>query len=192
MITRRALQGIMQSVFMLAGFTAFWAAFLFWGFGFGPISVAGCACFLACAVWIARKAVLARRGIAALPDSPATEADKQAKKRWSVIFTVQGVTSGASCAILGILGKYEYIVPVVALIVGLHYIPIGMQHKDRIHVVAGALLSLIAIAGIAAMLAGRQPGPMIGMCALAAAASTVALGLHLLRFIDASMNSLKR
>jgi hypothetical protein len=185
--SKQARAGLCQSAFMLAFFTIFWAAFLFWGFGINIFSIIGCIFFLGMAIVIFCGAAKANRVVRSLPDSPvdptADPKDKRITARWNLIFALQGIAMGVVCAILGILGQYQYIVPAVALIVGIHYFPLGAIYHTSIHFIMGAFVALIAFSGIVLQALGILGLEVIGICALATAVSTVILGVYILRLI---------
>ena len=170
---------MLQSAFMLAAFTIFWAAFLFWGFGVNALSAILFIAFAGPAIVIIRSAAKARLTIRLLPDAPVDPEDKQANTRWKIIFSIQGGAIGAVCAILGIQGQYQYIVPAVALIVGIHYFPLGAIYRTKIHFVAGAFVVLVAVFGIISQALGILGFEAIGISAIAAALSTVILGMYI-------------
>ena len=172
---------MVQSAFMLAGFTVFWAAFIFWGFGMNAPSVILFTAFTGLAIVIFLSAAKARRAVRLLPDAPPDPEDKRAGTRWTVIFSVQGGVIGAVCAVLGILGQYQYIVPAVALIVGIHYFPLGAIYRTKIHFAVGVFVVLCAVFGIMSQAFGILGFRAIGVCAIATALSTVILGIYIMR-----------
>jgi hypothetical protein len=127
-----------------------------------------------------------RRAVGSLQEAEVSELDKKAQKSWSIIFSVQGCMIGASCAMLGIFGKYDFIVPVVAFIVGVHYFPLGALYHTRFHIAVGVFEVLISVLAIASIAMNRFVGLCIGLSALAAALGTVALSAYLLCLISAS------
>jgi hypothetical protein len=168
---------------MLAFFTVFWAAFLFWGFGLNVFSVIGCMFFVGIAIAIFCGAVKANRVVRSLPDRAVNPKDKRIARYWNIIFSLQGLSIGVICAILGILGQYQYIVPEVVCIVGIHYFPMGAIYHTTIHFVVGAFVVLIALLSIVLQALGTLGIEAVGVCALAATISTVILGLYILRLI---------
>ena len=182
-LSKKAREGMVQSAFMLAAFTVFWAAFLFWGFGLNALSAIGCAVFVVAAVFLFRGAAKARRTISQMPDGPADPEDKRAGTRWTIIFSVQGGVIGAACAVLGVQGQYQYIVPAVVLIVGAHYFPLGTIYRTKIHFIVGAVVVLVAVFGIVSQALGLLDIRAIGICAIAAALSTIILGAYILRML---------
>lgn len=182
--SKRARQGMLQSVFMLAFFTVFWAVFLFWGFYVTALSIIGCAVFIGVALIIFFKALKINHSLRSLPDEAESPADKRAVKQWNIIASVQGATIGIACAILGMTGRYLYIVPVVVLIVGIHYFPLGAIYRTPIHFIVGIPVVLIAVSGIVVQALGVLGNEVIGICACAAALSTAILGVYIMRLVQ--------
>jgi hypothetical protein len=187
-LTKPALSGMLQSTFMLCFFTVFWSAFLFWSLGFTVAAFIAFFGYLLFAVQMFRFAKRTAKKVNALPDVEKTAADKAADKKWSIIFSVQGMSIGAVCAALGMLGRYEYIVPCAALIVGLHYFPLGVTYKTAIHHIAGAVVSAISIGGIIAVYWGYA-NAAIGLCAAVSALATLALGFYLLNVVNGALEN---
>ena len=181
--SKKARTGMLQSVFMLAFFTLFWAAFLFWGFRVTAFPIIAAAIFVAISGVLFYRALKANRAIRAMPDAPSDPADKRAQTRWNIIASVQGGAIGVSCAVLWGMGLYTYIVPVVVLIVGLHYLPLGAMYHTPVHFIVGAAVVLVAIFGIVSQALGIVGDETIGICAMAGALSTAVLGVYILRLI---------
>jgi hypothetical protein len=181
--SKKARAGMCQSAFMLAFFTVFWAAFLFWGFGINAFSIIGCIFFVGIAIAIFCGAVKANRVVSSLPDSAVNPKDKRIARYWNIVFSSQGLAIGVICAILGILGQYQYIVPSVVFIVGIHYFPLGAIYHTAIHFVVGAFVVLIALLSIALQAFGTLGIEAVGICALVATISTAILGVYILRLI---------
>ncbi|MDR0432460.1 MAG: hypothetical protein LBH48_04000 [Bifidobacteriaceae bacterium] len=193
-----ALKNLSQTSFMLAFFTAFWTGFMvFWALhgevfpGIVPIAVG--AALVGFAVWLLVRSIKCARIVAAIVDEDPSGAGGAGKdsaaKKWDIVFTLQGCAIGVGAAVLAILGQYVYIVPVVLLIVGLHFIPIGMLYKTGIHyVVAGADFAAAAW-GIITLLTttpgGSFPMPAFvdSACALVGALSSAVLGVWIIRTI---------
>jgi hypothetical protein len=183
LLTKKARQNLAQSAVMLAVFTVFWPPFSFWGFGLSVYSVLLCAAFTGAAVCIFIGALKAGRAIKALPDEEVSAADRRAEKRWNVIFILQSCSIGVAGAALGILGEYAYVPLAAALIVGLHYIPIGLLYRTKIHAAVAALTVLTGVFCITARASGWLGDETIGICSAAAACGTSVLGGWILLFL---------
>ena len=172
---------MLQVAFMLAFFTIFWASFLFWGFGVSAVSIVLCILFIIGAGFIIFNAAKAKSAVRALPDDTDSPEDKKEQRRWALIFSIQGGAIGAVCAILGTIGEYNYIVPAIVLIVGVHYFPLGAIYHTRIHFLVGTAVVAISLFCIRALRFEILGLVAIGICAATAAISTIILGIYIIR-----------
>ena len=119
-----------------------------------------CAAALLALVWL-----LMRRAHD-LPDgyvSPEVEARTQ--RMFNAVNIIQWVSVATAIAILNLLRMPNYIVPAIAIIVGLHLYPLAGAFRYRQHYVTGALLVGWPLACLLAV-----PAPRIsGVCALGVA-----------------------
>jgi len=103
-------------------------------------------------------AVLARRG--APPRSAAEEKRVGTVIGWASGF--EGVMIPVACAACGVVGRPDLIMAAIALIVGLHFLPIAyFLHKPGFYVSAFAIMG-IGIGGVAALPAGALRSALIG------------------------------
>ncbi|MDR0287814.1 MAG: hypothetical protein LBI03_08970 [Clostridiales bacterium] len=133
-LSKRALIGNVGAIFMLAFFTALWAFFIPWGFGWNLFSIAGLVIFVLIAVWIYTEAIKTIRAVRKLPDTPTIETDKRTAKNFGIVFGTEIILIMVSFIIFGnsIVGNPDYITPVIAVIVGAHCIPLGVFFHTRI------------------------------------------------------------
>jgi hypothetical protein len=177
--TKTTLAGMTQSLFMLAFFTVFWTSFMLWGFGKYLWGYVLATVFVGAAVYLLIVAIQSSKRIKTLSEETVSGTDKQAAKRWNVVFGLQGGCIGAVCMVLGILGYYAFIPPAVVLIVGIHYIPLGIMYRTAIHHIMAVFVILIAIGSLLLMLLTEDRNIGIGIASTAAAISTVVLGEYL-------------
>ncbi|MBP1964598.1 DUF7010 family protein [Paenibacillus aceris] len=94
-----------------------------------------------------------------------TEADarrwKRARLWFGLIFTIEGAAIGAASAICSATDRFGLFFPVMAIIVGVHFIPLSTLFQVKTHYVTGLLLCLLAIFTLLffperVMLEGRQ------------------------------------
>lgn len=125
----------------LAGFAAVW-----WGGGFLyahkplPLALVGVAVSagVLLAAWLRRK-----------PAPPVAPAER--KRRGRILggaATLEGVAIGIVCNLLIANGLTDYLFPAVALIVGLHFLPMARLLPLPIYYLSAALLILVAGAGL--------------------------------------------
>ena len=134
-LSKHALLGNTGSIFMLAVFTVLWSIFIPLAFGWAVIPIICFAIFAVYAVWLFIEAARTMRKIRALPQEPAAEADKRMGRTFGIIFGVEIVLIFVCTFLLGnsIVGNPNYITPVIALIVGLHCIPLGVLFHARLY-----------------------------------------------------------
>ncbi|MDR0432192.1 MAG: hypothetical protein LBH48_02615 [Bifidobacteriaceae bacterium] len=173
-----ALKYLTQSQYMLAGLTLFWAgAMLAWALIDRPVPVwVAIIVFAALAgavVWIVPQTVRCSRGIGRLPAEQTGVKDPAANKKWALIFSTEGIAIGLTAGTLSSFGLFSYIIPATLLIVGLHFIPIGVLYKTSIQQYWAAVLVVVAIVGIVLLIAGGTGATFANvLCALAGALST--------------------
>jgi hypothetical protein len=78
-----------------------------------------------------------------------SEADAQHWKRvgiwFGIIFTTEGMAIGLASAICNATNHFDFLFPVMAIIVGVHFFPLAFLLQVRTHYIAGALLCLLSI-----------------------------------------------
>jgi hypothetical protein len=96
-----------------------------------------------------------------LPASRSPEAAARATssgRLFGIIFALEGVTIAAASWILGSTGNETLIAPVIALIVGVHFLPLAPLFQVRAYYVTGIALILLAAVCVSAVLVGARPG----------------------------------
>jgi len=86
-----------------------------------------------------------------LPEQTATETDPEAakrKKQFIIITTLEGVGIGMSNILLTTFHLERYLIPCMALIVGLHFLPLSKVFNSRFHFYMGCYTTCIAILGV--------------------------------------------
>ena len=83
---------------------------------------------------------------------------------------------------LGALGRPDLVLPVIALVVGLHFHPMARIFRRRVDVWLATWLCVVAVAGIVAVLATDLPVPDVwGAVAVGAASTTAVYGVYMVR-----------
>jgi MFS family permease len=180
-LTKSAIVGMLSSLFMLAFFTAFWTGFMLWGFYMFWWGYVLAGIFVLSAVYLLLVAIKLHQQTKTLPNETISDDDKKATKRWNIIFGLQGGFMGLTCMILGIFELYEFIPVAVVLIVGIHYIPLGMTYHTIIHFTMSAFVVLVAIGSILLMIFTEYLNIGIGVSSASAAISTIVLGEYIIR-----------
>jgi len=188
-LPKRALVGNTGSLFMLGFFTIMWAGFIPGSIGATPFAIASFAIFTVFAIWLFIEAVMTMRTVRKLPDSPANETDKRVGKRFGIIFGIEFFLIAISFIFLGnsIIGNPNYIPPVIAFIVGAHFIPLGVMFKMRVHIILGIIIMFAAAIGFVFIALGEWIDPANAIVSLATALCVAIMGVYLLRFIKAEV-----
>lgn len=74
--------------------------------------------------------------------------EKAKNKKFVTIFIIEGVTILIALNVLVNLNMSNYFIPVLALIVGLHFFPLARLFKRKIHNYIGAWITFIAVLAI--------------------------------------------
>ncbi|MDR1542259.1 MAG: hypothetical protein LBU32_30635 [Clostridiales bacterium] len=172
---------------MMAFFTIFWANFMMISLAPNILAIIGFALFAIYSAWLAFMGVKLKRAVAALPDEPKQEHDARTEKRWSLIFTIQGIAIGGSCALLGVFSLYNYIIPVIVLIIGLHYFPLGLLYHTPIHFIVGVPVVLLPIFLTIFFPPSDFSSVAGGFSSLAGACSTTVLGAYMLASVTSAI-----
>ncbi|MFJ3714262.1 hypothetical protein [Streptomyces sp. NPDC090057] len=152
------------------GFYAFFGwCWLLAGLGhFGGVT-AVVACLLGLVV--AGALALPARGLPSPSAGGAGQAPPPAqRRRFAQVNAVQWLLIAAVVASCGAGGVPELIMPLVAVVVGVHFLPLARVFAEIRLVVPGAVLTAVGIAGLLARAAGASPGAVLTLvgvgCAL--------------------------
>ena len=133
-LPRAAVRGIGGTLLLMALFTTAWA-------GIANAGLQGADNYLHLSVCSLLSLVFIVYGIRLLlsagkfPKSRTAEdltTGKKMGKAYAIVFGIEGVAIGAASAILGSSGHGEYVLPVIALIVGLHFYPFARIFDRRV------------------------------------------------------------
>lgn len=190
--SKYALLGNVRAIFMVAFFTIVWASCIAWGFGWNFFTIAFITFFFVYSVWLCIEATKENRIIRALPDSPLTEYDKRIRKRFVLNFVIEIVLIMVCNTILvnHVIGNSNYIVPMMGVIVGAHFIYLGFLFRMRIHIILGIIMIVIAVVPIILIICGKWINQSIGACALATAICVAVMNTYILRFVKAELKKL--
>lgn len=170
------LNGTASGMVPMAIFTP---AYAVWGVFAWPIS--GTLLFALALAWSIQLALTARTLFRLGNELPHEKnaADARITKGMGVVTSIQGVAILGSIIVLTLIGQWVWIMPVVALIVGLHFLPMPAIFGRRIDYYLGS--AMLVVAGIGMILTARQL-PWLQVWALTgigAAAVTSAYGLYM-------------
>lgn len=131
----------------MALFGTLWA-----GIGIGGLQGWGSTWLIIVAVFVG--ILLLSGGISLLVASkqlsqPAESDTHRWKRVWiwfGIIFTVEGLAIGAASAICTATNHFNLLFPIMAIIVGVHFIPLAPLFRVKTHYITGTLLTLLAMA----------------------------------------------
>lgn len=183
-IPRIAVQATAGGLLLMAFFTALWASWSLAGLPFaaGLVVIAVFLVFVVLFVIAGiRLFALARR----FPTVDTTARRSQTRgmgRRFGIIFGLEGVLIGAASGVLGATGLSDYLNPVIALIVGLHFIPLARVFERTIDYWVAAWVVLAALVGIALLAFTTLAVTVVWtIVALATACGTSAYGFYMIR-----------
>lgn len=104
--------------------------------------------------------LLWRRAAGAAPDkyTDAAAPGSNTNKWFAVVFTVEMGAIALAIWLLVRTGHTALIAPVVAVIVGVHFLPLAALFQARAYYMTGIVMSLLAIICIVAVVVGAHPG----------------------------------
>jgi hypothetical protein len=186
--------GVSSGLFLMAFFTLGWAGNTFSGWPPAAAGVVYAIGLLAAILFVIRGIQLIRaRSRMPEPVLSAEDADKGRSigRSFGLIFGAEIVLILLATLILGVTGHGDYNVPVIALIVGLHFYPLGRVFGRRIDYFIATWVVLVGLAGIAAIAAtGVTPPNVWSFVGLGAALGTGAYGIYFLILTSAILGRL--
>lgn len=157
-LPRPAVQGIASGIFFLAFFGAFWGL-LGTAFMSGVLHVVALILTGVVTLVFFGIAIMLIRYAHSLPETLSQE-DSATGKRISLWF---GIVFGAEMVLIALasilLSHFQlsnFIAPVVALIVGIHFLPLARLFHVPAYYIIGTQLSVLGLVAIAALLLGLQ------------------------------------
>lgn len=112
---------------------------------------------------------------------------------FGVTSAAEGVIIGVVCALLIVNGGFAYLAPAIALVVGLHFIPLGLIFRRTIDFYIAGRVALWALLGFWLINSQTMAAPLVAsIVGIAGACGTAAYGVYMLgvkRAILASLGS---
>jgi hypothetical protein len=188
-IPRIALQSLAGGLALMALFTCMWGWWAFAGLtpALGTTVAVIYSALSAIFVIEAIRMLSAARAYPTHVDEHPGNAESTSRPRenggtwFGIIFGAEGVAIFAVCAILGATGNTDYINPAIALIVGLHFIPLAWVFQRTIDFYVAVWFILAATAGIVAIASGLMPVALVwSLVSIAAAAGTGFYGFYMI------------
>ncbi len=138
-------RGAVYGAAVMSGFGSLWLAAGLRSAGFSGWFAVAMAAILCGSLWAA-VAVLLRR--LPLPQATGTHdpAERERSRRFAAINVMEGLAIFLTVNVLGWLHLAAWTAPAVALIVGLHFLPLARLFAVRAHLVTGAAVMACALA----------------------------------------------
>jgi hypothetical protein len=182
--TRTVARFVAIGLFLMAFFTLLWASWSLYG-----LPVAGGAAlvviFSVIAVIFVINGVRLLRFADRLPVPTGDDSNRQGRAMrigFGVTFAAEGVIIGVVCALLIVNGAYAYLAPAIALVVGLHFIPLGFIFHRTIDFYIAGWVVVWALLGFWLISSQTMAAPLVAsIVGVAAACSTTAYGVYMLR-----------
>jgi hypothetical protein len=105
------------------------------------------------------RTLIQSRGLPRRSTPEASARGRAAGRRYAAVVAVEFVAVFVVANLLGSAGLTPFIPPVVALIVGLHFLPLAAIFGVRAYYLTGALISLVAMAAVALLLGVTPDDP---------------------------------
>lgn len=106
---------------------------------------------------------------------------KKMGRSFGIIFGIEGVAIPLVCAILGITHHSDYILPAIALIVGLHFYPMARIFDRTIDYYLATWTCLVALVGIYLLYNNVQPlACVMGLLGMGVSLATISYGSYML------------
>jgi hypothetical protein len=184
-LPRAAVRAIGGTLLLMALFTTAWAGIANAGLQGADNYLHLTVCSLLSLVFIIYGIQLMLRA-RRFPKSRTAEDLTTGRKMWkayAIVFGIEGVAIGAASAILGISGHGEYVLPVIALIVGLHFYPFARIFDRRVDYFIASWTCGVALAAIFATYSNSRPqGFIMAFLGIGVSFSTIGYGLYTLRY----------
>lgn len=156
---RGLTRGVASGLILMAAFTMWWASDTFYGWDRAAAVVTVGVCGVAALVFVvhAVRLLRAERGHPALPSE-----DGRGKRPngalFGAVFGAEGLLIGLSVALLSSNGLDRFIVPTIAIIVGLHFFPMARVFHRSIDTWLAVWTTLVGATGL--ILVGLAAAPV--------------------------------
>lgn len=106
---------------------------------------------------------------------------KKMGKTFGIVFGIEGVAIPITCAILGITNHSQYILPAIALIVGLHFYPMARIFDRTIDYYIATWTSLVGLTAIFLLAKYNYSFPgIMALLGIGVSLATIAYGITML------------
>ncbi|WIE85098.1 hypothetical protein [Curtobacterium sp. MCPF17_021] len=181
---RTVVTGVASGLVLMAVFSLWWASDTYTGWPTAAatvvmvVSAAAAAVFLVQAV---RLFVAGRRLSTVL--SASDQARKPNSALFGAVFGAEGVLIGTAVGVLGANGLDRFIVPTIAVIVGLHFYPMARVFRRSIDNWIATWTTLVGVAGVIAIIVDAAGWSLAwSWVGLGAALATLSYGIYMTSF----------
>lgn len=182
-IPQAAVRGVAGGLILMAFFTLMWGGWATTGVS-TAIAVIISVFFAALAIAFVVHGIGLFRAVKRFTKIDTPERKSQSKsmgQRFGIIFATEGVLIGAASAVLGATDNYTYINPVIALIVGAHFLPLARVFDRTIDYYIGAWVMAAGLVGIGLLLySSLAPFTVWTIVSLAVACGTSLYGFYMI------------
>jgi len=179
---RALAAGIGSGLLLMALFTMWWASDTFTGWPTAVAASVTAVCGLGAIVFVAHGVRLLLSGRRMRTAAAAPTGSDRARKSEGVLFGVEGVLIAIAVVVLGPTGLQRFLVPTIAVIVGLHFYPMARVFRRRIDLGIATWTTLVGTAGVVAVLVDGAAWPLVwSWVGAGAAIATMAYGVYMTR-----------
>ncbi|MEU8814922.1 hypothetical protein [Actinoplanes sp. NPDC048796] len=180
---RAAVVGVVTGLFLMAFFTLMWSAntFAAWPAAVAWPIWAAFAILAVCFIAQGVRLIGLRKRFPAKLSAEDEQYRRSSGRAFGIIFGAEALAIWIVVLILNATGQADYVVPAIALIVGLHFYPMARVFRRTIDLYLATWTTLVGLAGIGALAAGASEDLVIGMVAVGAALATTIYGVYISR-----------
>lgn len=182
--TRPVARFVAIGLFLMAFFTLLWASWSLYGL---PVAAGVALVVIFCipaGVFVINGVQLIRSAhLLPVPSGDeATRRGRALRVGFGGTFAAEAVIIGVVCALLIVNGAYAYLAPAIALVVGLHFIPLGFIFRRTIDFYIAGWVVVWALLGFWLINSETVAAPLVAsLVGVAGACGTTAYGVYMLR-----------
>ena len=152
-ITRAELRGIASGILFMAFFGTLWAGIGIGGLqGWGQPGLSIVVVLLGLGLLVGGIVlVLASRQLSNQASAAASQSGKRIGLWFGIVFTTEGLLIGVASAICNAINRFDLFFPIMAIIVGVHFIPLAALFQIRAYYLVGTLLCVLAVITLVAV-----------------------------------------
>jgi hypothetical protein len=155
-------RGVAIGLLLMAVFSVWWTSDTFYGWA-PPAAIVATAIGVGAAAFFVIRSIQLFRVSRRLPvqaDAPG-QLTKQRGRVFGYVFGAEGALIGVAVGVLNANGVAEFVVPTIAVIVGLHFFPMAWVFQRSIDVWLASWTTLVGVVGIIAVAVDRPDALMV-------------------------------